>query len=371
MNRKKTILFIAPLPPPTYGSALSSQTCLDVLQSSDDLEIEHIKINYSETFNDVGKVSLKKFIGFFIVLGKITVTSIRFRPDLVYIMPATTGFAFIRDTLFSFLAKMLNSNIIYHFRTRITKNDRRSKLKNFTFKNAFKESKAIILGKELTGDIISYFKKENIFVLPNAILKTITDEEFEVIEKGRLDSKKLRLVFLSNMMKDKGWLKILESARILKDMAVEFTVTFAGSWPSKSEEKEFSDFVEDFDLSCYVNYIGFVDINEKYDLLSNSDILIFPTEYKYETFGRVIIEAMEFGLPVIANNIASIPSTILDNTTGFLLKNNSPDEIAGYITALKNRKDLIEMGKAARERFLSHYELTIFRNKFLKIIKSA
>jgi len=40
----KKILFLSPLPPPHYGSAMSSKMCLEILQKSKDFEIKNIGI---------------------------------------------------------------------------------------------------------------------------------------------------------------------------------------------------------------------------------------------------------------------------------------------------------------------------------------
>jgi hypothetical protein len=57
---KKKILFLSPLPPPNYGSAMSSKMCLDILRKSDLFEVSNIKINFAKKMDDVGVISLKK-----------------------------------------------------------------------------------------------------------------------------------------------------------------------------------------------------------------------------------------------------------------------------------------------------------------------
>jgi glycosyltransferase involved in cell wall biosynthesis len=366
--KKTKILFLTPLPPPFYGSAISSGSCLKILQSNNDFEVKNIKLNYSESFDDMGKFTLKKITGFISVIKRIVILSVKFKPDIVYIMPATGKLGIIRDFTIAILSKALNKNIIIHLRTRITEKERQKKVHNFLLKKAFSDSKVIVLGEELINDILPYSQKKNIYVLPNAIESTLTEKKFKIIKNRRLNTTTLRLVFISNMIKSKGWLKALQAASILDKMNSDFTFTFAGNWPSPKEETEFFKFIKKDKLSNKVNYQGYVNEKEKHKLLSDSDILIFPTEYPRETFGRVIIEAMEYGIPVIANSICSIPSIILHSKTGFLLKRNSPEEIVEYILAIKNKADLIKMGDLARKRFMTNYELSVFSDRFISIL---
>lgn len=59
----KKILFLSPLPPPYYGSAMSSQMCLNILKNSKDFEVRNIKLNYSKEMNDIGKINFNKIKG--------------------------------------------------------------------------------------------------------------------------------------------------------------------------------------------------------------------------------------------------------------------------------------------------------------------
>jgi len=367
---KKKILFLSVLPPPFYGSAMSSLTCLEVLQQDKDLKVLNIKINFSKTFDDVGKMSLNKIGGFFVILNKIILYSIKHKPDLVYIMPATAGFAFFRDFAFAFILKLMKKNIIYHLRTQITDKDKKNKVKNYILKKAFKNCKVIVLGKALKNNILPYFNENDIFILPNAILQSLTNEGYKEIENNRLAGSGIRLVFISNMMKPKGWPVTIEAANLLNRMNFDFSLTFAGSWPSDKEKNDFYDLVAKYKLNDKISYAGYLDTERKNNLLANSDILVFPTQYKFEALPRVIIEAYEFGLPVITTRNGSIPDMVIHKKTGFLISDQSAEEIAGHITALSDKQYLINIGKEARKRFLKNYELSIFKNNFLSIIKN-
>ncbi|MFW6282700.1 MAG: glycosyltransferase, partial [Minisyncoccales bacterium] len=93
-------------------------------------------------------------------------------------------------------------------------------------------------------------------------------------------------------------------------------------------------------------------------------------EYKLETFGRVIVEGMMFGLPVIGNGIATIPSIIEHNKTGYVLEKNTPREISKYIEKLYNNpKQRINMGKQGRQKFLKEFELNDYKKNFLGVLK--
>jgi glycosyltransferase involved in cell wall biosynthesis len=138
----------------------------------------------------------------------------------------------------------------------------------------------------------------------------------------------------------------------------------------KKDEEYFYDFIKKNDLGKKVFAHGKKIEKEKNEFLEKADVLIFPTEYKLEAHPRVILESMMFGLPVIANGIASIPSTIEQNKTGFVLKENTPEKIVKYIEKIYKNKELkIKMGEQGRKIFLEKFELNKYQKKFLDIFK--
>lgn len=362
----KKVLFISPLPPPYYGSALSSEMCLDILKKDKNFQVKNIKINFSKELSDVGKINLEKLKGYFRVKEKIKKEIKEFNPDLIYIVPATSGFGLIRDSaIVNYCKKRSNKKIILHIRSRILKNDWNSWYKRKLLINLLKENKIILLGERLVKDLDNFVLKENIFILPNSIENEISDKEFLKIKKPE----KMNLLFLSNMDREKGWTKVLDACLELKRKKVNFKCNFVGAWVNKEDEDYFNKFVFENKLKKKVFYLGRKVGIEKNKILEKTDILIFPTEYKLETFGRVILEGAMFGVPTIANSIATIPDIIEDEKTGVLLKENTGKEIAENILKIKNKSK--EMGILARKRFLKYYELKEYKKKFIKIINSA
>ncbi|GAB3726363.1 glycosyltransferase family 4 protein [Spirosoma lituiforme] len=372
INHRRKVLFITPLPPPFYGSALSSKTCLDVLKNDARFDVINIKINYSNNLHDLNKFSLKKIFGFFNVLRMIFINASKFKPDLVYLMPATSGFAFWRDIFIALILKVFNFKIIFHLRTRLIYKGLIGFIKLKLFKYVFSSQKVILLGEELIVDVEDIIDRGNILILTNAIEQKVSDNEFSSVFASKQHyTKILKLLFLSNMIKTKGWPKALQAAKILKDYGLYFDFYFAGSWASKEDEIEFYHIVNSHGLSDRVHFLGHADSDQKKELFNKCDILIFPTEYKLETFGRVIIEAMEYGIPVIANGIATIPSTIEHGVTGLVLRDNTPSEIADCIIELANPANRSLISLNARNAFLQKFTIDVFKNKFLEIMYSS
>jgi glycosyltransferase involved in cell wall biosynthesis len=364
----KKILFMSPLPPPHYGSAISSEMCLNILKDVKEFEVRHIKLNYSKSINDIGEISFAKIWGLFYVLMKAFGYKLTFKPDIIYIVPSTADMGLVRDSIMVKLLRSRRSKLIVHFRSKFVESDFLLKRYRYFMKNLLNTDRLVLIGEELIKNLNGYGDKSKIVVLPNAIPCTVSDSDYmKYSEERYLNSEKLRLIFLSNMIETKGWFKTLESCAILKNKGLNFICHFVGDWMNDDDVLRFNAFVLNNELENYVKHHGKLLGEEKNQVLRSSDILIFPTEYKVETFGRVIVEAMEYGIPVIANGIASIPSIIDDGQTGFVLKENTSMQIASKVLMLSEADKRKEFGKKSRVKFLRCFTEEVFKPNFIKL----
>lgn len=361
----KKILFLSPLPPPHYGAAMSSQMCLKILQKSKKFDVRNIKLNYSKEMNDIGKINFDKVKGIFRVSRQIKQAVREFRPNIIYFVPATYSLGLIRDAYFvKQIKKYWKGKILFHIRSRILKKTWNSSYGKRILKNMYERNKAIVLGKELVGDLRRIIPKKDIFILPNAIKNEVSDTELKQIVSTRKKNKQFNILFLSNMDRTKGWPKVLDACKILKAKDFNFRCDFVGAWWDKKDEKYFLDFIKKNKLDDKVFTHGGKSDKDKNIFLKNANLLVYPTEM--DTFGKVLIEAYMFGIPVIANREGSIPSIVDDRKTGFLLNKNTGKEIAEKILKGKNWG---EIGLNGRKKFLREYEIKNHKGKFLKIFR--
>ncbi|MCD4771266.1 glycosyltransferase [archaeon] len=361
----KKILFLSPLPPPHYGSAASSQMCLKILKDSKKFKIQNIKLNYSKEMSDIGKINLDKIKGIFYVKKQIKKQTQNFKPDLIYFVPATYSLGLIRDWLFvREIKRYWKGQILFHIRSRILNKTWNSFFGKRILKNMYTGNRAIILGKELIRDLREMIQKKDIFILPNAIKNEISNKNIKEIIKKRKENKQFNILFLSNMDRRKGWPKLLDTCKILDKKNFNFKCDFVGGWWNKEDKEYFEKFIKKNKLEKKVFAHGKKLGKEWLKFLDNANVLIYPTER--DTFGRVLIEAYMYGVPVIANKEGSIPSIVEHGKTGFLLKKNTPKEIASIVLRKTNWEQL---GKNARILFLREFVFHKYKTNFLKLFK--
>lgn len=363
----KKILFLSPLPPPYYGSAISSKLCLDILKSDSRFEVENIRLNYTTKMSDLGKINFNKLYGLIRVTIQIVHLIKRFNPEIIYFMPATFGFGLIRDYFFLSLIKMLNHRkLILHLRAQFKRDDWNNHFKKFLIKKVLQCDKVIILGPELIENLNETVPANKIFILTNALPKTLSNNEFGKIISYRNNNYNLNLLFLSIMWKFKGWYKLLEACNLLTNIGVKYTCHFVGDWPSDNERKIFYRYIENNNLNKNIVFHGQLLDKEKNRLLMEANVLVLPTEF--DSCPRTILEAMEFALPVISTRVGTIPSLIEHGKTGFILEKNTAIEIFEHLLNLRDIHYRNIIGKNGRERFLEKFTIDTYKNKFLSII---
>lgn len=173
------------------------------------------------------------------------------------------------------------------------------------------------------------------------------------------------------MMKEKGVWDLLEACKLLKEKQYKYYCNFVGKWSDITKE-EFTSKVLELGLQNEVNGAGAKYGNEKKVFFENADVLVFPTFYHGETFGLVLLEAMEYALPCISTNEGGIPSVISDGETGILVDKRSPMELADKLIYLIEHPDLcISMGKSGKERFLKEFTLESFEKRLVAILNDC
>ncbi len=128
------------------------------------------------------------------------------------------------------------------------------------------------------------------------------------------------------------------------------------------------------------NWGGYQFLNEYY---RNADVLVFPSHC--EGFGIPLIEAMACGIPCVVADTPPMNEIVLDGVTGFCLpldKSNAGryhglsfpnhEAMAEKVISLLSNNGLREkMGKMARERVKSEYELSSCMKKLVCCVKKA
>jgi glycosyltransferase involved in cell wall biosynthesis len=167
--------------------------------------------------------------------------------------------------------------------------------------------------------------------------------EFNISEKDIL------IGTVGQLIPWKGHRYLLEAAKIVKERASNIKFLIVGDEVPEGSgyRKELEGFSLKLGLKEDVIFTGFRE--DIPDVMAAIDIFVLPSIN--EPFGRVIIEAMAMGKPVVATNSGGVPEIVVDGEIGYIVPIKDAMALAERINELiNNREKREEMGRAGRKR---------------------
>ncbi|MGQ9630787.1 MAG: glycosyltransferase family 4 protein [bacterium] len=151
----------------------------------------------------------------------------------------------------------------------------------------------------------------------------------------------------------KGHLTLLEAVARLSDIPLKLMIVGGAEISSDINLLERIRYrVSELNLDSKVIVTGYRRDVER--LISSLDAVVVPSEG--EPFGRVVIEGMAAGKPVIGTRSGGIPEIIVDGVTGFLVPPKDHEAIAQKLRELHENPQMARaMGEAGRERVAENF----------------
>ena len=361
------VLFILHTSPPKHGAAKVGDFIKESEKINNEFQTKFIPIKSSETIADIGKFNLKKIKYILGLYFKVLHTLVFFRPDKIYYTASIRSVALYRDILISTLwkvySKFKNVEIYYHYHTKgVDEYVSKSKLNLLLTKFFIENVNLILLSPLLKKDFDKVKVYKRVFFLPNGVEDNMQNENFEeYIENKYTNIKSIQVLYISNMIKSKGYFEVLKLSK--KYPHIQFN--FAGGWQKEEDKKEFFKFVQENNLKNVI-FHGFISGVQKHKLWKESFLFIFPTRYPNEAFPLSLLESLSYGVPAVTTNEGSIPY-IIDKNSGVVIDNLNKLEEA-FDFALKsfiNKKSALY----CRERYLNNFTLEKFETNLINILK--
>ncbi len=102
-------------------------------------------------------------------------------------------------------------------------------------------------------------------------------------------------------------------------------------------------------------------------LMSLADLFLFPS--RFEGMPNALLEAMGYGLPVIATAVQGVDEMIRDGENGLIIPLDDPEQVSDAILRLlNNSEERQRLGKAARETIEKEYTLEKMCSQYEKLL---
>lgn len=178
------------------------------------------------------------------------------------------------------------------------------------------------------------------------------------------------LGFMGRISEVKGLSTLLDALSSLTDLPWHLVVVGDGDYRAEFEAEARS-----LSLSDRVHVVGYVPHTDAPTYLSLFDVLVLPSETQpnwKEQFGRVLIEALACGTPLLGSDSGEIPYVIRRTGGGLTFAEGDADALATVLRRMIINPDLranfVEQGRAA---VLENYTDTVLAQRFIDTVTTA
>jgi len=326
------VLYLAPLPPPVTGQSLACDAFLQHLRGADTVDVVNLmKGHHRNGFTPLHGLRIPGLIASTFRLARTA--------DVVYMNLAQSLSGNVKDLgLLTALGRRIERTVVHlqgggigrtvYGRSKILKAVNTRLLKHV--------AGVVVLGDSLRHVFQDMVPSERVHVVPNFAADDLFRSEDEIRAKFSARGP-LRVLFLGNLHRSKGYRLLLDIAQHVPD--VEFDI--AGAFITAAEHCEDEPRMR---ALANVTYHGVVDGDAKRRLLARAHVFCLPTWYPYEGQPLSILEAYASGASVITTDHGGIPDVFADGVNGIQVEIRSSDALLSAIRACAaDRSALVEV----------------------------
>lgn len=164
------------------------------------------------------------------------------------------------------------------------------------------------------------------------------------------------LLFIGRLQPEKGLAEAVQVARMTGEKLLIIGPPVTGEYWDKKIAPYLGDKIQ---------YLGFVPREELFKYYQRAKATLVPIQWE-EPFGLILTESMACGTPVIAFERGSVPEIVLDGKTGFIIKDNNLEAMAGAVRKIDKIKRIdcrnhVEQNFSI-QRMIDRYEEVFLKN---------
>ncbi len=363
------VLVVGQTPPPSHGQSIMIEEILKARY--DGVKLYHVRMGFSKEIDEIGKFRFRKVLHLFGVISKIIFYRLWHNIKILYYPPAGPDMIpILRDLTVLIFTRFLFRKTIFHLHAAglSTVGQAMSPLIRRLFRRAYFHPDVVINLSALNPDDGTFLKAKKEIVVPYGI----DDHSSTNAEKKPKDRSCCRLLYVGIVKASKGIMTLLDVCRALKEKGLEFKLTIVGKFDSKEFQHEVEASLAECGLGDHVELVGVLSGREKFACYSRADVFCFPTYYENESFGIVLLEAMQFSLPVVSTEWRGVQSVVRDGITGFCVPVGDKIAFAEKVESLVVDPDLRRrMGERGREIYLDAYSAEKFHERMREVFLST
>jgi glycosyltransferase involved in cell wall biosynthesis len=174
--------------------------------------------------------------------------------------------------------------------------------------------------------------------------------------------------YLGRLSDEKGVDTLLQACARIQDL--EYRCVVAGDGPARARLRELASQLR---LGDRVEWTGYVDHADAGRFYARMNVMVVPsrtTASWKEQFGRVVVEALSAGVPVLASDSGELPGLVKRTGGGWIFPEGDADALAQGLRKVIREPDLRRSaGEAGRTYVRRHLELDSIVSRFADVLR--
>ena len=184
-------------------------------------------------------------------------------------------------------------------------------------------------------------------------------EPFRNISRLQRANHSLTVCWVGRLVPIKNVQLLLRAAAHLEKRGIHLHYQIIGDGEQRSEAEQLA-------RSLHLSGIAFLGYREDIpDLLSAADIFVLTS--LNEGFGRVIVEAMACGLPIIATRVGGVPELIHNGYNGYLIQAGEAAELAEALEKLARQPSVQKLFGQRNNKMAGFYSIHTYISRVTNV----
>ncbi len=137
-----------------------------------------------------------------------------------------------------------------------------------------------------------------------------------------------------------------------------------------AEKKRLHDLANELEVAENISWAGLQPKDKLADYYAQMDLVVVPS--RFEGFGLTVIEAMGYGIPVVASAVDGLKEVIVDGKSGVLFASENLDALANAVVGLMEDTEKREvLSVAGKKRVEEHFSYTVYQKNITELYEAV
>lgn len=350
------IIVAGQIPPPMGGQNAMILGLLEDLKRLPGVRSGHLKFEFTKNTRSARKGGLGKLLELTKVISRLVKLRLEGSIDLLVYPPGgPQTVPLLRDILLLPWVLLASKRVVLHFHAAGISDA-------LAQGSILAKTAARLYGRCQDAVVMTEFNRRDpaacgipdIHVIPHQV-----KDSFAQGDVAREEDGEIRILAMGHLCEDKGTRRLIAALGTLKDEFPDVILELAGEPLAPYTSEQLHEDISAAGIQGRVRELGVLQGKSKHLAFGRAHVFIFPSTAPYESFGLVMIEALMWGLPIVASDWRGNADVLMGATGTRIYK--PAESVSALADSLRNllpvRKEWPGLGADNRDLFLSNYKV--------------